>query len=315
MTNALVPYPGQGCQGFSFAPAGWYSGLAVAWPLFPAWTGNGTIRPTLQLAWRPGEQPGDEFEWWLPGDPRGWVTYYRPLPADFGVSASLFPGQGHAPPWSVVYEELAHLWPREVYRLRCIDALRLFGRVVSYQQWRQQQQQQHDLHYLTSTWLQTQKSHEQVLTVLAGAVCAALQQQRSAATAQPADSPACTATEAAQPANSPACTATVALPTSSEAVTDNQRATAAKRRRRRSDKVRPLTLRQTQVLAAVGECNGNLAAAARQLGVDRKTVAQHYEACLRKLGREAVRHATRRLPTDRRGQLNVCPEDDRRRGI
>jgi len=188
-----------------------------------------------------------------------------------------------------------------VYRLRCIDALRLFGRVVSYQQWRQQQQQQHDLHYLTSTWLQTQKSHEQVLTVLAGAVCAALQQQRSAATAQPADSPA--------------CTATVALPTSSEAVTDNQRATAAKRRRRRSDKVRPLTLRQTQVLAAVGECNGNLAAAARQLGVDRKTVAQHYEACLRKLGREAVRHATRRLPTDRRGQLNVCPEDDRRRGI
>ena len=92
-------------------------------------------------------------------------------------------------------------------------------------------------------------------------------------------------------------------------------AKSTKRRRRQTDKVRPLTERQAEVLVAVGECNGSLTAAAKRLGIDRKTVAQHYEVCLRKLGHKVVRHATRRLPTDRRGQLNISPEDDRRRGI
>lgn len=85
------------------------------------------------------------------------------------------------------------------------------------------------------------------------------------------------------------------------------------RRKRDSGKVRPLTPKQTEAVQIVGECKGNIAEAARRLGVDRKTIGQHYAAGLAKLGRAApAKHATRRLPEDRRGQADVPEGADRR---
>lgn len=86
------------------------------------------------------------------------------------------------------------------------------------------------------------------------------------------------------------------------------------RRRRRAGLVpKPLTAKQTETVQVVGECKGDLAEAARRLGIDRKTVKQHYDAASRKLGKIAVKHTTQPLRTDRRGQANVAQEDDRRR--
>lgn len=90
--------------------------------------------------------------------------------------------------------------------------------------------------------------------------------------------------------------------------------TPRKRRRRKTDAApRPLTPKQTEVVQIVGECKGNLAEAARRLGIDRATVEEYYEAANKKLGKQAVKHATRNLPTDKRGQDNLSSDDDQRR--
>jgi len=88
-----------------------------------------------------------------------------------------------------------------------------------------------------------------------------------------------------------------------------------KRRRRKTDAApRPITAKQAEAVQIVGECKGNITEAARRLGVSAKTVRQNYQAGLGKLGRKAVKHATQRLPSDKRGQDNVSSDGDRRRG-
>jgi DNA-binding CsgD family transcriptional regulator len=86
-----------------------------------------------------------------------------------------------------------------------------------------------------------------------------------------------------------------------------------RRRKRPPTTGRPLSEKQIEAMQIVGDCKGNLAEAARRLGKDPKTVRQHYNAALRKLGKAAVKHATRALPSDRRGQVNLSADDDRRR--
>lgn len=86
--------------------------------------------------------------------------------------------------------------------------------------------------------------------------------------------------------------------------------------RRRATKPRkpiPLTPRQAEVIQIVGELKGDIAAAARKLGRDRKTVDEIYKAGMKKLGKEAVRHKTRTLARDRRGQDDIADGDDCRR--
>jgi hypothetical protein len=85
------------------------------------------------------------------------------------------------------------------------------------------------------------------------------------------------------------------------------------RRRRRpplDPKIRPVTPKQTEAVQIVGECQGNLAAAARKLGIDRKTLKERYDAACKKLGIAATKHRTRALPKDRRGQEDVAAGDD-----
>jgi hypothetical protein len=91
-----------------------------------------------------------------------------------------------------------------------------------------------------------------------------------------------------------------------------QRQMDTKRSRRPSKprKPRPLTARQTEVVQVVGECKGNIAAAAKRLGRDRKTVDETYRAGLAKLGKIPVKHGTKTLPHDRRGQVNLSDSDN-----
>jgi predicted DNA-binding protein (UPF0251 family) len=88
--------------------------------------------------------------------------------------------------------------------------------------------------------------------------------------------------------------------------------TAPRKRKRGTIKVKPLTARQVEVVQIVGECNGDLAEAARKLGIDRKTVKQHFDAASRKLGKAVVTHATQPLRRGLRGEADVSYEDDRR---
>lgn len=83
-------------------------------------------------------------------------------------------------------------------------------------------------------------------------------------------------------------------------------------RKRRSQKSRPLTPIQLEAIKVVGECEGNFTKAAKQLGKDRKTVQESYNAGLAKLAKVAPKHSTTAQPTDRRGQANLVEEDDRR---
>ncbi len=94
-----------------------------------------------------------------------------------------------------------------------------------------------------------------------------------------------------------------------------KRKTAKRRRAGKPRKPRPLTPRQTEVIQIVGECKGNIAAAARRFGRDRKTIEEIYRAGMTKLGK-TVYHSkdkTRLLARDRRGQETVSEDDDRRR--
>ena len=80
-------------------------------------------------------------------------------------------------------------------------------------------------------------------------------------------------------------------------------------------KPRPLTCIETETMQIVGECKGNIAAAARRLGKDRKTVEQAYRNGLSKVGKEAYwqnkRAKTRLLARDKRGQEAVSTDDER----
>lgn len=57
-----------------------------------------------------------------------------------------------------------------------------------------------------------------------------------------------------------------------------------KRPRRSAAEPKPLTDRQNEAYAAVSECHGNFAEAARRLQRSPQTVRQHYRAAMRKLG-------------------------------
>jgi len=83
-----------------------------------------------------------------------------------------------------------------------------------------------------------------------------------------------------------------------------------RRKRQTPDKVRPLTPRQVEVMQIVGECKGNLSQAARRMGLDRKTVEQHWDAASKKLGKQAMKVYTGHLPKDRRGQESIAGQDD-----
>jgi hypothetical protein len=76
---------------------------------------------------------------------------------------------------------------------------------------------------------------------------------------------------------------------------------------------RELTKKQAEAVQVVGECKGSIADAARRLARDPKTVRQHYNAAMEKMGRKVVKAATKPTPTDRRGQEKLADGDDRRR--
>jgi DNA-binding CsgD family transcriptional regulator len=98
-----------------------------------------------------------------------------------------------------------------------------------------------------------------------------------------------------------------------EAASAGKPAAQRRKRKRQPVKGKALTPRQAEVVHIVGECKGDFAAVGRRLGIDRKTVEQHYNAAMQKLGKAAVKHATQPLRSDRRGQADLTPEDDRRR--
>ena len=85
------------------------------------------------------------------------------------------------------------------------------------------------------------------------------------------------------------------------------------RKRRQAAKARGLTEKQAEAVHIVGECKGNIAEAARRLGRDAKTVRQHFKAAMKKLGTTVVKHTTKQLQSDRRGQANIADGQDRRR--
>ena len=93
----------------------------------------------------------------------------------------------------------------------------------------------------------------------------------------------------------------------------SDRSSDTKRKRRRGDTSgRKATERQLEAFVMVQECDGNIAEAARRLGRDRKTVAEHYKKALERGCESIKRPKTRALPRDRRGQSAVAVEDDRR---
>lgn len=85
------------------------------------------------------------------------------------------------------------------------------------------------------------------------------------------------------------------------------------RRRRKSDNMpKPLTAKQLEAVQIVGECKGNITKAAEQVGIDRKSMQERYDAAMTKLGASAVKHKTKQLGNDKRGQANIVGGDDRR---
>jgi DNA-binding CsgD family transcriptional regulator len=89
-----------------------------------------------------------------------------------------------------------------------------------------------------------------------------------------------------------------------------ERSTVPKRRRR-VQRARPLTPKQVQAVQVVGECQGNMAEAARRLGVHPATVRQHYLAATKKVPEVVssvarAKLARRRLPADHRGQPTIA---------
>jgi predicted DNA-binding protein (UPF0251 family) len=102
--------------------------------------------------------------------------------------------------------------------------------------------------------------------------------------------------------------------------------TKGRGRKRRNLQVRPLTRKQAEAVYVMGDCNGNFTAAAKRLGVNRKTVWQNYWAAMKKIGTkvcgspEKIARAQRaleavgrtmQLPSDRRGQTTVSVDSRR----
>jgi len=77
-------------------------------------------------------------------------------------------------------------------------------------------------------------------------------------------------------------------------------------RRRAPSKPKPLTARQAEALQLFGECKGNYQETARRMGVVPKTVRQHVDAALKKLGQSATDYCcvtrTQKLPVGKRGE-------------
>jgi len=98
------------------------------------------------------------------------------------------------------------------------------------------------------------------------------------------------------------------------ALTAKRHVDAVKKRRHRkaNRKPKPLTAIQTEAVHIVGECKGDFAEAARRFGKDRKTVQEAYGSAMKKLGKTSIRHSTRPIATDRRGQENIADDADRR---
>lgn len=94
---------------------------------------------------------------------------------------------------------------------------------------------------------------------------------------------------------------------------DHRSGTSERKRRRPSKSRQALTDRQALTVEVVGRHNGDIASAARELGRDRSTVEEAWNAALRKLGISAAdvlngmknKPATSRLPEDHRGQTAV----------
>jgi hypothetical protein len=84
------------------------------------------------------------------------------------------------------------------------------------------------------------------------------------------------------------------------------------KKKRRSRQPAKLTGKQLEACQIVGECKGNISKAAKQLGKDPKTVREHYEIGMAKLGKTAIKHETKSLPSDKRGQANIANDDDHR---
>jgi hypothetical protein len=91
-----------------------------------------------------------------------------------------------------------------------------------------------------------------------------------------------------------------------QAEADKPRDPVTKRRRGATRKPTPLTEKQTEALYLVEDHKGNISAAARAAGKSYQVMQRLYEKALRKLGRTATRTLTQRLPTDRRGQVNLA---------
>ena len=96
-------------------------------------------------------------------------------------------------------------------------------------------------------------------------------------------------------------------------------AAAVKRRRRPplEKKIAELTARQIEVVQVAGECKQNFAEAGRRLGIDRKTVKQHWDAAMKKLSAAGIptparslKTATRRLSESRRGEVDAFKDED-----
>jgi hypothetical protein len=95
-----------------------------------------------------------------------------------------------------------------------------------------------------------------------------------------------------------------------------EKAHAGRRRRRWHErKQRPMTAKQAEAVQIVGECKGNLAQAAKRIGIGRKTLKERYDAGMKKLGRADLgtqRRFLQRLKHDRRGQVDLANGEDRR---
>lgn len=85
--------------------------------------------------------------------------------------------------------------------------------------------------------------------------------------------------------------------------------------RRGATEPKPLTAKQLEAAQLVGEYKGNIAAAAKAVGRDRKTIEQHYKVGLEKLGRKAVKHTTQRVSRDRRGQEDASKDRRKELGL
>ncbi|MFA7238159.1 MAG: hypothetical protein WC058_14960 [Phycisphaeraceae bacterium] len=81
--------------------------------------------------------------------------------------------------------------------------------------------------------------------------------------------------------------------------------------RRRSN--REPTKRQLEVVTVINNFNGNFAEAARQLGLNRKTVKQHFDVAMRKVGKlgaPLLKQKTKAMAHDHRGQVDIAGRGD-----